>query len=282
MIETLFGYEVPATIPSFGSGVYGSYEVPVRTLRPGAKFTLCLTSGHDIHGYLERIGAGSATVVITDRKTRTIRVEGKEIEISQQLGTQHWCLDTLVTPTGTQYDLSVTEDRGGSTVAKDKKPKKESPGVLFEVSKNDGSAMLDKANTTNAALFYRALAKASKPLKRGEIYAACESTCETAAAFKRLGGQIGDTLGKLRKLGLVKRVGEPEPKAVTAKAKAPKAAKAPKKARKAKSPKAGSAPAQSEVPVNEQEPFLPEDNHAEELTDQAIEELDRTEESEGV
>jgi hypothetical protein len=78
--------------------------------------------------------------------------------------------------------------------------------VLFEVTSKKADELLDKKNETNAAIFYRVLVAADKPMTRVAIYEASKSKCESAAAWERLGHQTHDTLARLRKLGFVKRI----------------------------------------------------------------------------
>lgn len=77
--------------------------------------------------------------------------------------------------------------------------------VVFEATSKNADALLDKKNTTNAAIFYRVIAAAEKPLTRLAIYKASESKCESNAAWERLGHQTHDTLARLKKAGFVKR-----------------------------------------------------------------------------
>ncbi len=78
--------------------------------------------------------------------------------------------------------------------------------VLFEVTAKDGKEMLEKDNTSAAALFYRVLVAKGEAMQRVAIYEATKTKCESQAAFERLGNQTHDTLARLRKAGLVKRV----------------------------------------------------------------------------
>ena len=102
-------------------------------------------------------------------------------------------------------DVEVyTNEKGEQTVmAKVKKGRKI---VLFEVTAKDGKDMLDKENTSAAALFYRVLVAKGEAMSRVAIYEATKSKCESAAAWERLGHQTHDTLARLRKAGLVKRI----------------------------------------------------------------------------
>jgi len=99
--------------------------------------------------------------------------------------------------------------------------------VLFEVTSKKADELLDKKNATNAAIFYRVLAAAEKPMERLAIYKASESKCESGAAWERLGHQTHDTLARLRKAGFVKRIETREAVEAKAKTAAPKV-KSPK------------------------------------------------------
>lgn len=77
--------------------------------------------------------------------------------------------------------------------------------VVFEATAKNADELLDKKNMTNAAIFYRVIVAADKPLTRAAIYKASESKCESGAAWERLGHQTHDTLARLRKAGFVKR-----------------------------------------------------------------------------
>lgn len=77
--------------------------------------------------------------------------------------------------------------------------------VLFEVTSKKADELLDKSNTTNAAIFYRVLVAADKAMTRQAIYEASKTKCESGAAWERLGNQTHDTLARLRKAGFVKR-----------------------------------------------------------------------------
>jgi len=126
-------------------------------------------------------------------------------------------------------------------MAKEKKGRKV---VLFEVTSKDGKELLDKANTSNAAIFYRVLVAKGEAMQRLAIYEASKSKCESGAAWERLGHQTHDTLARLRKAGFVKRI-------ETREAVAP--AKREKKAKVKTNGKQSAAPdvRDSDIPQNE-------------------------------
>jgi len=119
---------------------------------------------------------------------------------------------------------SILNTEGETTVmAKVKQGRKL---VLFEVTSKNAEELLDKKNTTNAAIFYRVLASAEKAMQRLAIYEASKSKCESGAAWERLGNQTHDTLARLKKAGFVKRIETREE--VKATLRAAKPARAPK------------------------------------------------------
>jgi hypothetical protein len=97
--------------------------------------------------------------------------------------------------------------------------------VLFEVTDKNADDLLEKGNTTNAAIFYRVLAAKAEAMTRLAIYEASESKCESKAAWERLGNQTHDTLARLRKEGFVKRTETREKIEPAAKKARPKRAK---------------------------------------------------------
>jgi hypothetical protein len=97
-------------------------ETKISRLSPGDGFILHLgDTGKTISGYVEYIGAGSATVYVTDRKARTIHAGEKDIAFTSCVGLQHWCLETLVVPDGTRHDQGDYQHKGESNMAKAKK-----------------------------------------------------------------------------------------------------------------------------------------------------------------
>src|SRR6266850_4024604 len=98
---------------------------------------------------------------------------------------------------------NLTQQEGELVANKQKQGRKL---VVFEATSKNADELLDKKNTTNAAIFYRVIAAAEKPLTRLAIYKASESKCESGAAWERLGHQTHDTLARLKKAGFVKRI----------------------------------------------------------------------------
>lgn len=140
----------------------------------------------------------------------------------------------------------ISTEEGESTVmAKVKQGKKI---VLFEVTSKNAEELLDKKNTTNAAIFYRILAAAEKPMQRLAIYEASKSKCESGAAWERLGNQTHDTLARLKKAGFVKRTEtREEVKAKPAREKKPNGPPKAKRVRKPRQSKAAAKPNGSAV-----------------------------------
>lgn len=127
-----------------------------------------------------------------------------------------------------------------------KKQKQGRKLVVFEATSKNADELLDKKNTTNAAIFYRVIAAAEKPLTRLAIYKASESKCESGAAWERLGNQTHDTLARLKKGGFVKRTETREALDAALRERkqngAAKHARAPRKPRlNAKAPRKGAA-----------------------------------------
>lgn len=122
--------------------------------------------------------------------------------------------------------LNSDEQGEQNVMAKEKKGKKV---VLFEVTSKNGDEMLAKENMSNAAIFYRVLVAKGEAMTRVAIYEASKSKCESQAAYERLGDQTHDTLARLRKAGLVKRIETREEVKATAK---PRAARKPRAAKK--------------------------------------------------
>jgi hypothetical protein len=120
--------------------------------------------------------------------------------------------------------------------------------VLFEVTAKKADELLDKKNATNAAIFYRVLVAADKPLTRTAIYEASKSKCESAAAWERLGNQTHDTLARLRKSGFVKRI-ETREEVKSTSAQNPKRARTKERKPRAAKPDARTAPPAQEAAV---------------------------------
>jgi hypothetical protein len=152
------------------------------TLAPATSFRLELRHSA-LYGTLLSVGRGSATVRLADGTVT------------------HWCTEAEV-ETISQEELEMAKKNGKTKVAR---IKKERTYVAYEVAAKDGAKLLDSENTSQAAVMYRALAKAEGPLTIAQTYEACKGKCESEAEYGRLGKNLNSALFALRKAGYIKR-----------------------------------------------------------------------------
>lgn len=173
-------------------------ETYVNRLPPGAAFELTLTRTTGIHGMVVQHLAGSTLVDCGGSRK------------------EHWQHEAPVVPHPEVRDVEQWLNLNGGNEMSEKKEKKarapkaaKEPKKLliirYEPTAKDGSNLLAKENTSQAAAMYRALVAAKEPLTIAECYAACKGKMESVAAWERLGKNQNSTLFALRKAGLVKK-----------------------------------------------------------------------------
>lgn len=98
--------------------VNGVREIPVRSVTPGGRFQLVLTTGRRITGTVVRHGMGSSAVVLdgAERERAFQTMEGKEIRIHTSGGIIYWSSGTAVLPLEGRKDISRWTSKGGTGV----------------------------------------------------------------------------------------------------------------------------------------------------------------------